>query len=199
MKSPKIRLIGLYQRLRIIKYKFLSDCRNVEGRPFISQPVLLLGRGRIKFHGRVNLGVFSSPFWHNGYIYIEARSEEALIEIEDGVYINNNCVIGSDGPGIFIGKNTMLGTNCEVLDTDGHDTHPDRRIDGEPKSGKVAIGENVLIGSNVKILKGVRIGNNSVISNSSVLTRSVPENTLVYGNPARGGRLVDLGTWGSRT
>jgi maltose O-acetyltransferase len=49
------------------------------------------------------------------------------------------------------------------------------------------IGENVLIGSNVKILKGVRIGNNSVIANGSVITRSVPEDVVVFGNPARAG------------
>ena len=67
-----------------------------------------------------------------------------------------------------------------------HDLHPDRR--GDPgKSAKVEIGENVFIGPNVKILKGVRIGNNCIIANGTVLTRSVPDNMLAFGNPARQG------------
>jgi maltose O-acetyltransferase len=70
---------------------------------------------------------------------------------------------------------------------DFHDLHPDRRSDGVAKTGKVVIGENVLIGSNVKILKGVRIGNNAVIANGAVVTRSIPENAMAFGNPARAG------------
>jgi maltose O-acetyltransferase len=81
----------------------------------------------------------------------------------------------------------MLGTHCEIIDSDFHDLHPDRRSDGVAKMGKVVIGENVLIGSNVKILKGVRVGNNAVIANGSVVTRSIPENAVAFGNPARAG------------
>ena len=110
-----------------------------------------------------------------------------MIQIEDGVWINNNSFLVSDGPGIFIGKKTMLGTHCEIIDSDFHDARTDKPRDGAPKAGKVVIGENVLIGSNVKILKGVRIGNNSVIANGSVITRSIPENVVVFGNPAKVG------------
>ena len=38
-----------------------------------------------------------------------------------------------------------------------------------------------------KILKGVRIGKNAIIANGAVVTRSVPENAVAFGNPARGG------------
>lgn len=174
------------QRLRIWQYRFLSDCARVEGRPIVRQPVQLLGRGRIRFDGAVNLGYFPSPFFLSGYIHIEARSENSSIEIGDGVWINNNSFLISDGPGIRIGSRTMMGLHCEIIDSDFHDTHPDRRgATGTPRTGKVDIGENVMIGSNVKILRGVKIGNNTVIANGSVVTRSVPENMLVFGNPAK--------------
>ena len=176
----------MYQCLRILKYRSLSDCRRVSGKPVTNQPVQLLGRGGIEFAGKVTLGYFPSAFFFSGYIYLEARSESALIYIDDEVYINNNTCIISDGGGVYIGKRSMLGAQCEIIDSDFHDLHPDRRISGgKPKTGRVVIGENVMIGSNVKILKGVHIGDNAIISNGSVVTRAVPPNTVAYGNPAR--------------
>ena len=187
MTRLKSRCAEYFQRLRIAKYRFLSDCRNVQGSPTIRQPVQFVGQGTIRFSGAASLGWFPSPYFFSGYIYIEARSADSLIQIEDGVCISNNSFLISDGAGIFIGKRTMLGTHCEIIDSDFHDLHPDRRSDGVAKMGKVVIGENVLIGSNVKILKGVRVGNNAVIANGSVVTRSISENAVAFGNPARAG------------
>jgi len=185
MDTPRNYCIRLYVRLRIMKYRFLSNCASVSGKAEIRQPVLMAGKGRIKFSGNVNLGFAQSPFFYNGYIYLESRRPESVIEIEDGVWINNNSFLISDGPGIFIGKKTMLGVNCEIIDSNFHDLHAG--MEGVPIANKVVVGENVVIGSNVKILKGVKIGNNSVIANGSVLTRSVPENSVVFGNPAKVG------------
>jgi galactoside O-acetyltransferase len=182
----QLRVLRLYQRCRIAKFRFLSDCKRVEGRPSIFQPVLLLGKGQIKFLGKVNLGFFPAPYHLSGYTHIEARAEGSVIEIQDSVWMNNNVTIVSAGPGITIGARTMIGTHCEIIDSDFHDLHPDRR-NNPGKSAKVDIGENVLIGSNVKILKGVRIGKNAVIANSAVVMRSVPENGTAFGNPAKVG------------
>jgi len=174
-----------YQLLRIMKYRLFSTCKNVVGTPIVNQPVQLMGKGSIKFNGTVTLGCYPSPFFLSGYIYLEAREPESVIEIGDGVWINNNTALISAGPGISIGSKTTLGAHCEIIDSDFHDMHPDRRMTGVPKTGKVVIGENVFVASNVKILKGVEIGNNSVIANGSVVTRSVPENVAVCGNPAK--------------
>jgi acetyltransferase-like isoleucine patch superfamily enzyme len=187
MTTFQNRLANLFQRLRRLQFRLLSDCRNVEGHPIVLQPVQMVGQGTIRFNGRVVLGCYPAAFYFNGYTYLEARSPGSIIEIGDEVYFNNNCVLVSDGPGIFIGKKTMLGAYCQIIDSDFHDLHPDRRINGVAKTGRVVIGENVLIGSNVKILKGVRIGKNAVIANGAVVTRSVPENAVVFGNPAKGG------------
>jgi acetyltransferase-like isoleucine patch superfamily enzyme len=178
------RFLHLYQRYRIAKFRLSSACQNVHGKPIIRQPVQFVGRGTIRFDGQVNLGFYPSPYFLNGSIYLEARSPESIIEIGDGVWMNNNVVLVSNGAGISIGKRTLLGWNCEIIDSDFHDLHPDRRAN-PGKSAKVEIGENVFIGSNVRILKGVRIGNNTVIGNGSVVTRSVPENMMVFGNPAQ--------------
>ncbi len=187
MTGIQRRVAFAYQRLRILQFRFLSDCARVQGKPDVRQPVQMVGKGTIKFNGKVTLGWYPSPFFFNGAIYLEARGENSIITIEEGVCISNNSSLISDGAGIFIGKDTMLGTNCEVIDSDFHDLHPDRRKTGQGKVAQVIIGQNVLIGSNVKILKGVHIGNNTVVANGSVVTRSIPENSVAFGNPARGG------------
>jgi galactoside O-acetyltransferase len=195
MTPLNIRMAYWYQRLRIIKYRFFSNCADVQGKADIGQPVQMMGKGRIQFNGSVHIGVFPCPHWLSGYAYLEARYEDSMIEIDDDVWINNGCVLLSGGPGIKIGKHTMLGWHCEIMDTDIHDSHPDRRHSGVPASAKVVIGENVMIGSNVKIFKGVTIGDNSVIANGSVVMRSIPPSTLAYGNPAQSGCLFDTSKW----
>jgi acetyltransferase-like isoleucine patch superfamily enzyme len=158
----------------------------VIGNPIVNQPIQLVGKGTIKFNGKVNLGIFPSPGFLSGYIYIEARNPDSVIEFGDGVWLNNNTTLVSEGPGIYIGAKTMLGPGCSVVDSDFHDLHPDRRMTGIAKTGKVVIGENVFIGSNVSILKGVEIGKNSVIGCGAVVARSIPENVVaVFGGPAK--------------
>jgi acetyltransferase-like isoleucine patch superfamily enzyme len=50
---------------------------------------------------------------------------------------------------------------------------------------KITIGNDVFIGLNSIILPGVKIGNNVIIGAGSVVTKSVPNNTIVAGNPAK--------------
>jgi maltose O-acetyltransferase len=161
------------QRLRIL------------GNFAMNQPTLFLGQGEIIIGDRVQLGYHPSPFLLSGYIYVEARTKAAVIEIGAGVFINNNCVMCSEGAGISIGSDTLVGTNVEIIDTDGHDLAPSRRMSGRPKTGKVTIGRNVFIGSNVKIMKSVTVGDDTVIANGSIVTRSLPAGVVAGGNPAK--------------
>ncbi len=49
----------------------------------------------------------------------------------------------------------------------------------------IKIGNNVFIGCNVTILPGVEIKDNVIVAAGSVVTKSVKENTVVAGNPAK--------------
>ena len=55
----------------------------------------------------------------------------------------------------------------------------------DAKAKPVEIGENVWVAANSLILKGVTIGDNAVVGAGSIVRHSIPENTLVIGNPAR--------------
>lgn len=51
--------------------------------------------------------------------------------------------------------------------------------------GKVVIGDYVYIGNNSLIMPGVTIGDNVLVAAGSVVTKSVPNNVVIGGNPAR--------------
>ena len=51
--------------------------------------------------------------------------------------------------------------------------------------GKVKIGDYVYIGANSLIMPGVTIGDNVLVAAGSVVTKSIPENMVVGGNPAK--------------
>jgi galactoside O-acetyltransferase len=175
-------------RYRNIKTMFAArTCQRmwVLAAPIVVQPTLFLGEGQIFIGRKVSFGVGKSPFLLSGYGYVEARTEDSRIVFGDDIYINNNFVIFSEGEGIDIGSNTLMGTNVEITDSDGHDLSASGRISGKPRTGKVTIGKNVFIGSNVRILRSVVIGDNSVIGNGSIVTTSIPANMIAAGNPAK--------------
>ena len=51
--------------------------------------------------------------------------------------------------------------------------------------GKIKIGNNVYIGTCAFILPGVTVGNNVIIAAGSIVTKSIPDNAIVGGNPAK--------------
>ena len=151
------------------------------------QPVPFLGHGKIIIGENVNFGFNPSPYLYSGYMHIEARNHMLEIVIGDNCWLNNNCVIISEGSRIEIGTHCLFGTNVEIYDSDFHDLNPKKRLigGGTVKIGPVRIGKNVFIGSNGRILKDVTIGDNSVIANSSVVVHDIPANVIAGGNPAQ--------------
>lgn len=53
------------------------------------------------------------------------------------------------------------------------------------ESTRPIVGENVTIGSGAKILGGIHIGNNATIGANAVVLKSVPDNVMVGGIPAK--------------
>ena len=171
---------------QVLKYKFLSDCQNVVGKARYISPVLLTGKGKIVFAEDVKFGVRSSAGHYDSYTYIDSRTTTSVIHFGKNFWSNNNLRIISDGAGIHIGDDCLLGYNVEIIDSDFHDLDPLLRRGGKNiLKAPVAIQNNVFIGNNVTILKGVTIGENSVIGSCSVVTRNIPDNVIAAGNPAK--------------
>ena len=173
------------QSLRVLAYRVLSS-NELVGSPRRYQPILCLGTGRISVDEEVAIGVPASPSFFTTYAYLEARNASAAISIGTGTWISNNFSAIAEHASISIGKNCLIGTNVEIVDSDFHGMKVEERRLSRPEWARpVRLDDNVFVGSNVTILKGVHIGDGSVIANGSIVTKDVPSGVIAGGNPAQ--------------
>jgi len=170
--------------VRYYKYRILST-NKFTGTLKSKYPVLLRGKGKIKFDKDVNFGLIASPFFFNSYGYAEARSLDSEIIIGNNVSLNNNFSLIAEKGKIIISNNVLAGFNLNIVTSDFHNLDSQKRLSDDYIGKDVFIGQNVFIGNNVTILKGVNIGENSVIGNNSLVTKNIPPNSIAGGNPAK--------------
>lgn len=106
-----------------------------------------------------------------------------------GVKVGKNTIIsirdfGSEPYLIEIGDDVRITAGVRIF------THGGARVlrKKHPKFdffGKVKIGNNVYIGNNALIMAGVTIGNNVIVAAGAVVTKSIPDGSIVGGNPAK--------------
>lgn len=90
-------------------------------------------------------------------------SEGYLISIGDYCQITNGCKIFTHGGGNAV-RSMYPHFDC---------------------FGKVSLGNYIYVGNNVLIMSGVTVGNNVLIAAGSVVTKSILDNVVVGGNPAK--------------
>lgn len=112
--------------------------------------------------------------------------KKAIIYIGENVGISSSCIWAYSK--IEIGKNTNIGAQCIIMDSDAHPLNSEDRIHDKLdkiQSEPIIIGDNVFIGTRVTILKGVSIGNNVIIGAGSLVCKSIPPNCIAAGNPCK--------------
>lgn len=129
----------------------------------------------------------------------------AFVQIGENARIGKHCVIGN---GAYIDRNVIVGDNVKIhnkaLLYDGlvvedncfigpgvcftNDKYPSFDTTRNLKGVHWRVKKGASIGANSTILPDVTIGVNALVGAGSVVTRSVPDNAVVCGNPAR---LVD--------
>lgn len=87
---------------------------------------------------------------------------------------------------IRIGSRVRITHGVTIL-THGYDWFVLRNLRRKAygSAGEVNIGNNVFIGMNAIILKGASIGDDTIVAAGSVVARSMPQRSVVAGNPAR--------------
>lgn len=112
------------------------------------------------------------------------------VKIGNNFFANNGLTLLDSGP-IEIGDDVLVAGNVGLY-TAGHALDPElRQQTGAQYTAPVKIGNNVWLGASVTVCPGVTIGDNSVIGAGAVVTKSIPSNSLAYGNPAHVVRQFD--------
>jgi acetyltransferase-like isoleucine patch superfamily enzyme len=104
--------------------------------------------------------------------------------VGDGVSIQQNCLLSAYAP-ISIGSNVSIAHGVSIVTT----THPYERAQiirqASLISAPVKICDNCWVGMKSSILHGVTIGTGVVVGAHSLVNRSVKDNRVVAGVPAR--------------
>ncbi|MEM5005371.1 acyltransferase [Priestia megaterium] len=105
------------------------------------------------------------------FMKVSFGSEPYLIDIGDNVRITYGVKFITHDGGLHVLRNLDLANNGAVY-------------------GKIRIGDNTFIGNDVIILPGVTVGSNCVLGAGSIITRSIPDNSVAAGIPAKPLRTI---------
>lgn len=102
--------------------------------------------------------------------------------IENDVVIGNNVTVKCGvflWDGITIEDNVQIGPNVTFT----NDKYPRAKASFEVQH--ILIKKNASVGAGSIILGGITIGENSMIGAGSLVTKSIPQNELWFGSPAK--------------
>lgn len=147
----------------------------------------IFNKGLIIFNNgvRINSGFKSNPIGGQIYTSFLVKKDAKLI-IEENVGISNSSIVCYKE--ITIGRNTLIGNDCKIYDTNFHSLEYSERMnkkDNDIISMPIKIMEGCFIGAGSLILKGTTIGKFSIVGANSVVTKSIPEYEVWAGNPAK--------------
>ena len=164
--------------------------KSVNNNFYIKRPIYIKG-GKY-----INIGknfVAEQRLRLDAYDKFLSQNFEPNIQIGDNVSIEKDCHIACIGS-IVIEDNVLIGSKVYISDH----SHGSNDITLRPalrklySKGPVIIEKNVWIGEGVVVLPGVTIGMNSIIGANAVVTKSIPQNSVAVGNPAKVIRFNNL-------
>lgn len=135
----------------------------------------------VKFGKNVKLSKYINLY---GCVVGDNTKIGAFVEIQKNAFVGKNCKISSH---TFICEGVTIKDNCFI----GHgvvfinDKYPVAVGEWKQRLLPTQVCNGVSIGSNSTIMADITIGNNSLIGAGSVVTKSIPDNEVWAGNPAR--------------
>jgi acetyltransferase-like isoleucine patch superfamily enzyme len=110
-----------------------------------------------------------------------------------GVRIGRNVTFYGMPPGMFstepwlitIGDNVHITAGCAFITHDGGTLILRKEVPDLELTSPITVGNDVYIGVRTLIMPGVTIGNRCIIGAGSIVTRSIPDNSVAAGVPAR--------------
>jgi acetyltransferase-like isoleucine patch superfamily enzyme len=112
------------------------------------------------------------------------------ISVGDDVSLGYRPILMAAESKIHIGSHVMFGPEVVIV-AGNHNTSEIGRFMSDVKNKRpeddldVVIEDDVWIGARAVILRGVKVGRGAIIAAGAVVTKSVPQYSIVAGNPAK--------------
>lgn len=140
-------------------------------------------------------GLFNSMYLK----YLAKASSEKKVEYwrKQGMKIGKDCHLetmsfSTEPYLIEIGDHVAIAYGTYLITHDGGIWCFRDELKNGDIFGKIKIGNNVLIGTNCIILPNTTIGNNCIIGAGSVVRGKFPDNSVIFGNPAKVGLSMNI-------
>ena len=147
--------------------------------------LISLGNRNIRIGNNVHFMSFSHISWYSKCHIVVGK--DAKLMIDDYAGLNGSLIYCMNN--IHIGKHVHIGGGCRIYDTNFHNLDWQARRDpqknGDAVTAPVMIDDDVFIGTNCIIGKGLSIGARSIVAAGSVVVKSIPQDELWGGNPAK--------------
>lgn len=158
------------------------------------------GNNRLAVADSANLAEIKATFWgDNGVVRIGATTMkrspmrfEMKIGHESTIVVGQNVgtdakvlVCAVEGADVTLGDDIMFAAGIEVRTDDTHAIYDSVTGERINVAQSITIGEHVWIAKHAVIMGGVSVGSGSVIGFRSIVTRSLPNNCVAVGAPAR--------------
>ena len=177
-----IHILGIYKRI-----KLLNNGVTYERFPKIWGIPVIRNRGTMQIGKNciITSRQTMNPTGGNSKTFIFV-APGCKLSIGNNVAISNAIIHVKNE--VIIEDQVMIGGGCQIFDSDFHSIEFGKRMkspDIDFVKAKTTIKKGAFIGASSIILKGVTIGERSVIGAGSVVSKSVPDDEIWAGNPAK--------------
>ncbi|MFC6154926.1 acyltransferase [Nocardioides yefusunii] len=128
--------------------------------------------------------VIGSGKW--GFAATIRVGQDSVVRIGDDTSMTEVVGISAvEGAKVIIGKDVMIATQVQLRTDDGHPIFDVRTGERVNPARTVRVGDHVWLGWGSVLLGGAKVGSGSVVGMGSVLKRSIPNNVIAVGSPAK--------------
>jgi acetyltransferase-like isoleucine patch superfamily enzyme len=179
------------QTFFIIRFRYFKKWINYLGTVFLRSAGMKIGKGtflsncQVTWPHQVSIGE-NCALEHNIYFKFDGIwSKGPSIIIGNKVFIGSGCEFNIRKK-ISIGNNCLIASGCHFVDHNHNTYRHDSPLSSSPDIEKeIILKESVWIGANVIVLMGVEIGNHAIVGAGSVVIKSIPNNEIWAGVPAK--------------
>lgn len=134
-------------------------------------------------HNKIFIGSGCQFFGKDNKIFISGDGNK--ISIGDGTTFDQRVLlVACETTSLDIGNDCMFAAGATIRTSDQHPIYDKHGVRINPAKD-IVINDHVWLGANCVVMKGIQIGGGTMVGYGSVVTRSLPENVVAAGTPAR--------------